>query len=248
MARYIRTFYNGDKVIMKLSGCQVCPLMRFNMIDVKCTCRYFSSSDKRNVVNHFVIDYNDKGAVYEKTMPPPWCGLPTELAGLAKYRTTFTAYYTSILINGSDDCDDNTLDIIDAEELRNREDVELDKFLTKLYCKPYNPKDSTFSPEDYVDGEGGNDTNSVHNNLQSAISYMNRERDYGYQTKIEKYKICSSCGKEKEFVKRDENMGMCNVCWDLYKDDESKKKQAFINNFRLKRDKNFLKTDDIKTL
>jgi hypothetical protein len=51
--------------------------------------------------------------------------------------------------------------------------------------------------------------------------------------------ICSLCGEEDESVNRNTNHGMCDDCWEDGYNDSNKKKQAFINNFRLKRGESF---------
>lgn len=59
---------------------------------------------------------------------------------------------------------------------------------------------------------------------------------------------CSCCGQNKEKINRYENLGMCDECWEKNKKDNFTKYFSYINNFRLKRnkdwiDKNFNKID-----
>ena len=234
MARYIRTFYNDEKVIMKLEGCQVCPMMRFNMLECKCTCRYFSNKyTKNSTVNPIVLDYTDEGIVKEQIKQPLWCELPYTFEELTEYRITFRAFRSSILVDGLDLCDDTKLDIIDAEELRRFEDISLEKFLLQLNGTRFNAMD-TVSPEDTEEGREVD----IHRDFDELQRQY--EKVYGYQTPV-KNNLCSICGEEDETVKRNKNIGMCDDCWDSYKDDEEKKKQAFINNFRMKRNMDFPK-------
>jgi hypothetical protein len=234
MARYIRTFYNDEKVIMKLNGCQVCPMMRFDIINVRCSCRYFSNKYmKNNTVNPFVIDYTDEGIVKEQTKPPLWCELPYTLEELIKYRTTYRAFRESILVDPADSCDDTKLDIIDAEVLKNKEDILLDNFLLQL-------NGTRFKADDNFNSEDGDDRIvNIHRDFDELERHY--ESAYGYQTSVKKLGACSICGEEDETVKRDKNIGMCDDCWEEYKDDDNKKKQAFINNFRMKRNMDFPK-------
>lgn len=240
MARYIRTFYNDDKVIMKLDGCQICPMMRFDVLNVKCTCRYFSNRFTRdNTVNPFVIDYTEDGIVKEQTKQPLWCELPYTLKDLTEYRTTFRAFRSSILVDDNDGCDDIKLDIIDAGVLRNQEDILLEKFLLQLNGTRFDKV--AFDPEDRTDGDEVN----IHRDFDELEKQYGSV--YGYQIPVDKHGLCSLCGEEDETVKRNKNIGMCDDCWNSHKDDEEKKKQAFINNFRMKRNKDFPK-ESFKTI
>jgi len=65
--------------------------------------------------------------------------------------------------------------------------------------------------------------------------------NYGTQPykEPEKSPVCSSCGEEKEDVNRDEHLGMCDTCWDKCKFSHPKRYHARINNFRLKRKKDW---------
>jgi len=55
---------------------------------------------------------------------------------------------------------------------------------------------------------------------------------------IETNNTCSCCGKSKNNVNRDINMGMCKDCNDVFTND--KKYFIYINNFRLKRKSEYL--------
>ena len=57
---------------------------------------------------------------------------------------------------------------------------------------------------------------------------------------------CSCCGEEKEKIDRNKNIGMCDSCWDKYKDDEKSKYFSFVNNFRLKRNSTWIDKIDKK--
>ncbi len=221
---------------MKVSGCQNCPLMKFNMIDTKCTCRYFYSITTRfNVVDPFVIDYTEKGQVKERITIPAWCGLVNKLCELVTNRITFKVFRSSVLVDENDSEVD--LEVIDAAKLMNHESALLDNFLLQLNGRPQDQKFEAFNPEALADG---NDTK--YTDFEEVGALDNRidfNATYGYQTPVVKQDVCSLCGCSHETVKRDKNIGMCDTCWELYKNDEDKKKQAFINNFRMKRDKDF---------
>lgn len=237
--KYIRTFYNDEKVIMRLSGCQFCPLMRFDMINTRCLCRYFSDETESPLVDVFVLDYSDKGVVHDKIKIPKWCGLSDTIDELIWAKTTYRAFPSSVITNEEDDCDNDKLPFIDAEERRNEEDILFDKFLIQLIQKPSD-----------LNGESVDIHRLAFPALDTRDFTNSTEYDeakYGYQEPIIKHEVCSLCGEEDETVKRKEKYGMCDDCWEEFQFDEEKKKQAFINNFRMKRNKDFPK-ESFKTI
>ncbi|MFW6272832.1 MAG: hypothetical protein ACOC2U_03535, partial [bacterium] len=48
-------------------------------------------------------------------------------------------------------------------------------------------------------------------------------------------KECSHCGEKYISIDRKKNIGMCEKCWNLYKENKDEKYFSYINNFRLKR-------------
>jgi hypothetical protein len=67
-----------------------------------------------------------------------------------------------------------------------------------------------------------------------------KSRSYYNYSNLE---ICSICGENKDTVKRKENLGVCEKCLEIYKDNESMKYFAYVNNFRLKRKSTFNKNN-----
>ncbi len=223
MSKFIRTFYNDEKVIMKLDGCHLCPLMKFNMQSLTCYCRYFMSDYGDSIIDPFVVNYIESGIVNEKIIPPMWCELPNSLEELKKYRNTFRAFTNSILCDDlSKGEDDDKLPFINADELRNKDDKSLDEFFIKLITESFNRDD---------DGDKDNLDRVI---KRDSVASQDK---YAYQSFEPKFEVCSMCGEEDESVNRKEKFGMCDECWEQYKDDEEKQKQAYINNFRMKRNK-----------
>jgi len=221
MSKFIRTYYNDEKVIMKLDGCHLCPLMKFNMTSLSCFCRYFNSEYGDSVIDPFVINYTETGIINKKIAPPMWCKLPNSQEDLKKYRNTFRAFTNSILCDDlSKGEDDDKLPFIDADELRNKDDKSLDEFFIKLISESFNRDNN----DDNLDNVIRRDPNTLQDN-------------HAYQTFESKLEVCSMCGEEDESVDRKEKFGMCDSCWEQYKNDEEKQKQAYINNFRMKRNK-----------
>jgi hypothetical protein len=132
MEKYIRTFYNDEKVIMKIKGCQVCPLMKFHKNEDLCTCRYFSDKHQDNVIDPFVINSTAQGIVNEEIKIPEWCGLSNNLLDLSFNKTTYRAFVSSVLVDSNDNCDDTLLPFIDTEKLKIEDTEKLDNFLLHL--------------------------------------------------------------------------------------------------------------------
>lgn len=79
---------------------------------------------------------------------------------------------------------------------------------------------------------------------QLTLRDVKRKNDNFNDNPIIKYnKICSHCSKEKEDVDRKKNFGMCQDCFNKYKNDEKLTYFSLINNFRLKRNIEISKKD-----
>lgn len=234
--KFIRTFYNDEKVVMRITGCQFCPLMTFNIDRFKCSCRTFSNEMQDSTVDLFVIDYKDNGIVQDNIKIPKWCLLSNSIDDLIKNRITYRIFPNGLLINHCDYCDDNELEFIDVEKLRNEEDAVMEEFMSRLSQKSNNS-----NPKNFIDKEIDihKDFNDI--GFNDSVSTEYSEEKYEFQTPIKKQEICSICGQENETVERNNNIGMCDNCWNIYQNDDKKKKQAFINNFRMKRNQKFLK-------
>ena len=89
-------------------------------------------------------------------------------------------------------------------------------------------------------------------NLAYEHAYTEYEEDnftLEYSKPIKKYNICSLCGEEDKSVNRNVNHGICDDCWGVSYNNEERKKQSFINNFRMKRGESFeMKTFNLSIL
>jgi len=202
---------SNEKIILRISGCQYCPLMRYEK-DNKCVCRYFKYFHN----NILQTDIRTIGIRYNIFIPS-WCELPESINELWKSDQIFEINTIGIRVHYRNDIKNNySTQIISAEYYNENHNKGLLNYLPALI------------------------TQSVFNNL---------EEDNDEEIKKEiintSYEICSICGEEDETVIRNEHNGMCDDCWELAQNDETILKQAFINNFRLKRKVN-IKTDDFK--
>ena len=260
MSKYLRTVQKIDginqKVILQVESCTHCPLMKFHQQTCLATCRIFSNS-QTNVVDDFVINYNiNTGEIHDKIPIPKWCLLPDKKNQLDFEIKTYIVYNDKVLT--SDAIIDPDLPVyiagdVDGELVFNSKKEKLiDKEnLNKLL--PALVAASVFTPNTNLTGEEAYE--------QAYSDYENYSGNYNDNSSIpqfvSKHNICSLCGEEDETVNRNINHGMCDSCWEVSHKDDKRKKQAFINNFRMKRGESFktenynttvLKTDNLKIL
>ena len=209
MTKYIRTYLNSKKSILKITGCETCPLMNLNILTFSCQCRYYKSYlSNDNMIKDFVSVYyylNDR--VIECIDIPHWCKLPNNIKEIEESNNTFSLKEFGINVDTEDT--EKNVTIIESFKLS---DVNGYNTLPNVY-KSAIPLPSSF-PSMGEHGYNGNGFNT---------------------TSTPKYEYCSLCGEEDESVNRNENFGMCESCIELSENDEMKLNQAYINNFRLKR-------------
>ena len=235
--KYIRTYYNNEKSIIKILGCHHCPLMRFDNGLFVCECRYYKSH-LNNVVKDFVSVYNkETRRIIEHIEPPFWCKLPNSLEEMFKCKQTFTLTDIGIHVKTNDD-DFNCL-IINAMDLNyDVNNISNYKnnlpFINNFNRISQNKKDYRRDSVSLFNGYGHNSSDRCRT---SHGTYNSRVMDEYVinSSKPKNINICSLCGEEDETVDRNKNFGMCDHCFDISENDENKLNQAFINNFRLKR-------------
>jgi len=93
----------------------------------------------------------------------------------------------------------------------------------------------------FVSKDITNDDHIKYVNNKLVIDYKSKNTTKNPVEPIIIKKICSMCGEDKNDVNRNDNMGMCNDCWNRFELDDEKNHFAFINNFRLKRKANYSK-------
>lgn len=225
MSKYIRTYYENKKSIIKMEGCQHCPLMRFDRSLFMSECRYFRSS-LGNVVKDFVVVYSkNQHRVMENITPPVWCKLPNTLDEMSHSKDTYTVTQIGIRCDTMDG--DMNLSLLDATDLT----YDVNNVTNYGVMLP-SPLESSYRPDNGLDLFRGYGSSYVSGYGSRAL-----ERHYNTMTApvVKHNKCCSLCGEEDESVDRNTNLGMCEYCFEISKDDEPKLNQAYINNFRLKR-------------
>lgn len=216
--RYAKILYGGKKSILKISGCEMCPIMKFYINDKVCKCSLFNSpyASKTSIVDSFTINYTDEGIVNDRTFIPAWCGLPNTSGNAKSIPSLYVIHNKEVFINFDNRLDEPNVEVLDVSTLKKNNDKYIIGLLTNmvdLSAKESKPR--VFNSNNY---------NSYQNNTISA------------------HETCSLCGEDDKSVKRNKHFGMCDDCWDYSKDDDSKRSQSFINNFRLKRNKKISNT------
>lgn len=224
MSKYLRTVQkvNGinQKILLKVNSCHNCPLMKFHQQECVATCRVFESS-QGNTVDDFVLDYNiNTGEIHDKIEIPEWCRLADHKDQMDFDVKTYTIFNDKVLT--SDAIIDNDLPVYLADDVvENEEMIDVQSFLPALITA------NTFL----------NNSDAAYEEAYSE--YENDDSNFNHSTTVSKHGICSLCGEEDETVNRNTNHGMCDNCWEVSHDNEKRKKQAYINNFRMKRGESF---------
>lgn len=216
MTKYIRTFYDNEKSVIRLVGCQQCPLMKYDPNLFMCECRYFRSPHT-NVLKDFVLCYSkNQKRVMDLVDIPDWCSLPNTYIDMLTNNDIYTLMNGGVRVNTSPN--NTNINLIDGSE----QNYDLGK-ITK-----YNEQSSIIIPDH-------RDMDDILNPFYDDYHKYRPLNTTVTPPVVKKYNICSLCGEEDESVERNENMGMCNDCWEESSDDQTKLNQAYINNFRLKR-------------
>jgi len=249
MSKFIRTVHRIDginqKVILQLDRCNDCPLMKFHQHNCIATCRVFSST-QGNIIDDFVLEYNSHtGEIFDDIKIPNWCLLADLQSQLSFDIKTYTVLNDKVLTSEAIVDKDLPLVIASNVNILQNEELGVHELLPALVTA------SVFA----------NDPDAAY---EAAYDEYDDFEDMGFNGYSEhhtpptsKHGICSLCGEEDETVNRNTNHGMCDECWKVSHNDDKRIKQAFINNFRMKRGESFkmetfnlsvLKSDNLNVL
>ena len=239
--RYIRTVTEVDdinqKVVLKLTSCNQCPLSHIDTLNCIATCRVFSSKKGKTVINDFVLDFDDgTGAIYEHIDIPSWCGLARNEVELGFDIKTYTVVNNRVLTK--EGVVGNDVKVVDGEKVFHD---RFGEWRGTDYHYRYNDGPVT----DYLPALVSANVGRTIGEAMYESAYEEYEsRTFTPSPKKTKYQVCSVCGEEDETVNRDEHYGMCDTCWEQHKDNKDACSLAYVNNFRLKRGKS-TKKDEI---
>jgi len=240
MSKYIRILksFNLEKkpVVARMNTCNYCPLMSFNSTTCTAKCRGFKSDSYDNTINSYVLNFHNN-LILERINIPIWCKLPKDVYELQELGRTYIIKDYSIVISYHPFDKPNT--IIDSSFLSMHGDEVKESSEDFLSFLNKTEKDSFHKSKKFGGFDFNNfDTDSIINNLTDRVINT-------FKPSI--FEKCSLCGEEKESVKRDKNLGMCSECFEINKEDDSKIKIAYMNNFRLKRGVKII-INEVKTI
>jgi hypothetical protein len=211
--RYVKTKIDDKNCILHQINCNFCPFMIFDKINVAAKCQKFKDLDKYNDFISKINGYsvNEKG----NAQPFTKIDIPNwcQLAGTIESVQNDRWVYTK---------------------------SKLIQYKTEYNDKSILPVISSNVVIYNVDGTELKIVKKFKNNYESKLTdniYKSKTKPNSEYIKLE---TCSCCGKKKEKVDRDKNIGMCSECWDKNKDDVKMKNFSYINNFRLKRSKDWV--------
>lgn len=214
--RYIKTKVDDRNCILHQVNCNHCPFMVFDRIYVTVRCRKFRDLAK---YDDFITKVNGYSIVGSNAQPlntiniPNWC----QLAGtIESVQNDSWVYTKSNSLDYNTEFNNNSLNVISSNVVIWDANGDALKIIDKL-------------KSNYASNVG---TKSTRNTKLSEFTKTNFE--------YIRLDTCSCCGEKKEKVDRDKKSGMCSGCWDKYKDDKHLRNFSFINNFRLKRNKDWI--------
>lgn len=219
MSKYIRIIkdFGGVKkpVVARINTCNYCPLMLFNPNISTVNCRGFKNESYDNIIDGFVMN-NIGHQLLDKINIPIWCKLPNNIFELTEIQKTYFVKEHTFIVSREAFLAPST--IIDSSFLSNfGEEVK---------------EDST----DFLSFMKKNAKESIKNSFKDfKFDFNDLDNDRIIESKIIVGEKCSLCGEEKTEITRNKNIGMCDECFNINKDNDEQIKIAFINNFRLKR-------------
>lgn len=209
--RYIKTKVDGIPKILRLSSCNLCPFLIYDNNHRLSRCAKYMMLNNVTSTNIYSFSMvGDRIIPIQEIMIPTWCGLCKNVT----YINMDSNMYVRNDCNSYETVSDINRNLVIIFDDSVRYDIKLQQLVSESFVNNINyvRNEQKFLPE--------------------------RTSTYDIKT-IPTYRTCSCCGKLTENVDRNKNYGMCDKCWDLYKDDQNIKHFSFINNFRIKRSINW---------
>lgn len=237
MSKFIITYNEGRLCLMSMDSCTDCPLMKFNKATHDCECRSFFGKDG-NYIKGSIAAYDDKTErVYQNVDIPGWCLLSDDIYNMSEHIYNIFKDRIEVLPFGGDVTKLPYVNGFDLEEFENNSDVNVSPYM--VATKDIIIDSTPFKSDDELEMDRFFESIGIADEFEDVdLSEYWNKRSYNKPTEKKYTKICSICGKEHESVDRNLNNGVCCDCLLECVDIESKK-QAYIKNFRLKREISF---------
>jgi hypothetical protein len=210
-SRYIKTKVDGLPKILHMMNCNFCPLMIFDRGPKVTRCAKFhgisTNMTDDNIYSYSVIGINS--IPIKEVSIPDWCGLCSDILLI----NNDSSMYVKSGHNTYDIIPNIYQNLVIVSALYISYDTKLNSLIystnKKLNCLNFGYNSNSTLPVKI-------ETSTPNPIIPILIT-------------------CSCCGNLVEGVSRENNLGMCSICWEKYKDDKKMKEFCFINNFRLKR-------------
>lgn len=232
--KFIRTLVNNKPTFLIMGCCNKCPFFKINSDTKQGSCIKYSDDEQSNIIRYiykYIFKYLLGKSLYIPGFDiniPDWCELQEKLTSTVDYNVYIknenNVDEVSILENQSTDLAVISDKYVDYDEFKGR--IGLVK--NNLY----------------------NDFIGINVDKKDNIAEINIPISTSTKTEIEidntPKGICSCCGKLQRNVDRNIQLGMCIECWIDYKWNRKIKLKSFMNNFRLKRNIQYI--DKIKVV
>lgn len=233
--RFLKTKVDNDNIYMIMHKCNFCPFLMVDKENYKGIC---GNPKKNKLIDNIVKDdimyyehVNGKISVLDTCDIPDFCYLSKNLKEeFEKEELTYKKNEAIYVLKSPRKGDEKILSEIYICSTETSEFTYTEKFEKfKEAKKKYNERKN-------------NTTINILNNVLEETR-IEQATSLPEHTNVITYEVCSCCGEIKEEVNRIVNNGMCNQCYEFTKTDFNLIRNSMINNFRLKRNKNFIEKD-----
>lgn len=232
--RFLKTRVDGEDIYMIMNKCNLCPYLMVDKDNYRAVCgNPVKKKEIDDTVNTDIMYYEkgDRVTVLDDCRIPDFCYLSKNL---------------------KDEFDKGTLKVKKNETLYiySSERKGNEKILSEVYVCFNEEGGFTFSDKfnKYLEAREKYNEKKLEKEKNTTQNVISKETELFTHTTIIIGDICSCCGEKKESVDRNTNDGMCNECNEKSKTNYDLVYNSYINNFRLKRKKEFIEKNFKKIL
>lgn len=230
--RFLKTRVDKDDIYMIMHKCDFCPFLMVDKENYRGVCgnpkkdKLIDNTVKKNIM--YYEHTNGKITILDECEIPDFCYLSKNLkVEFEKEKLTYKKGEDIYVLHSPRKGDEKILSEIFICSTETNELTYSDKYEKFKEAKDkYNEKRNTTALS-----------------ILNAVLESGKEVEYVEHTTSIIGDICSCCGERKEDVNRIINNGMCNGCYEQSKTNFNTVYNSKINNFRLKRNKDFLEKD-----
>lgn len=235
--RFLKTRVDKDDIYMIMHKCNLCPFLMIDKENYRAVCgNPKKSKDENDTIKEDIMfsELNNRYIIHDVCDIPSFCYLSKNLKeefdnSELKLKKGENIY----VLNSPRTGDERILSEVYVCLKENGEFTYSDKFQKYLFAKTkFN--DRITNKKQLSGKEKNDDIKVVEINKEKSV-IVNHTQLNNYMVN----QICSCCGERKEDVNRMTNNGMCYECYEKVKTDNKLLFNSIINNFRIKRNKDF---------